>query len=136
MLTLKIITQEKQLLTEEVESVSVPSVTGELTILPGHVPLFTKIQTGDVVYRLKNQEHSVVVADGFMDVGPNNKVTLMVDTAVRSSEIDVLKAEQAKQRAEEMMKEKLDQRDFMMAEASLRKAMMEIQTFNKRKKFN
>lgn len=134
MLTLKIITQEKKLLEEEVESVTAPAFDGEITILPSHIPLFTKINTGELVYRVKGQEHSIVIADGFMDVGPNSTVTLMVDTAVRSDDIDVLKAEEAKRKAEELMSQKLDERDFMLAEASLRKALMEIQTFNKRKK--
>lgn len=131
---LKIITQEKHLLQEEVESVTIPTVDGEITVLPNHIPLFTRIKTGELVYRMNNQEHSVVVTDGFMDVSPENTVTIMADSAIRSADIDLLKAQQAKERAEEMMKEKLDQRDFVLAEASLRKALMEIQTFNKRKK--
>lgn len=136
MLTLKIITQEKQLLEEQVDSVSLPTVNGEITVLTGHIPLFTKLQTGELVYRIKDKEQSVVLTDGFLDIGPNNTITVMVDSAVRSNDIDILKAEEAKKRAEEMMENKQDQRDFILAEASLRKAMMEIQTYNKRKKMN
>ncbi|MEO8580994.1 MAG: ATP synthase F1 subunit epsilon [Patescibacteria group bacterium] len=132
-LTLKIITQEKELLRQEVESVTIPTVDGEITVLANHVPLFTRIKVGEVIFRNDGEEHSVVVADGFTDVSPDNVVTIMTDTAVRSSDIDILKAEEAKKRAEEQMQHKLDQRDFVLAEASLRKAMMEIQSYNKRK---
>jgi F-type H+-transporting ATPase subunit epsilon len=133
-LLLKIITQEHQLLEQEVDSVTVPTVEGEITILPMHIPLFTKITTGEMTFRNQNQEYPVVLADGFIDVSPNNTVTIMVDSAVRSADIDILKAEEAKRRAEEVMSQKTDQRDFVLAEASLRKALMEIQAYNKRKK--
>jgi F-type H+-transporting ATPase subunit epsilon len=135
-LTLTIITQEKKLLEEQVDSVTLPSVTGELTILPHHIPLFTKLHTGELIFRNNGKESSVVITDGFMDVGPDGVITVMVDSAVRSAEIDLLKAEEAKHKAEEMMAQKLDQRDFLLAEANLRKAMMEIQTYNKRKKIS
>lgn len=132
-LNLKVITQEKQLLEQEVDSVTVTSESGEITILPQHIPLFTKIKTGELIFRVNNVENSVVTTDGFIDVSPNNTITVMVDSAVRSADIDILKAEQAKQRAEEAMKEKLDTRDYVIAEAALRKALMEIQAYNKRK---
>lgn len=135
-LTLTIITQEKKLLEEQVDSVSVPSVTGQLTILPGHIPLFTKLQTGEIIYRSGGKENFAVITDGFMDVTPDGTVRVMVDSAVRSAEIDILKAEEAKRKAEETMSQKLDQRDFMIAEANLRKALMEIQAYNKRKKLS
>jgi F-type H+-transporting ATPase subunit epsilon len=135
-LLLKIITQENQLLEEEVDSVTLPTVEGQITVLPHHVPLFTKIQTGEITYRFQNQEHSVVVSDGFIDVNPQNMVTVMCDTAIRATDIDLLKAEEAKKAAEEAMAQKTDERDFVLAEASLRKALMEIQAYNKRKKLS
>lgn len=135
-LLLKIITQEKELLRQEVDSVTIPTVDGEITVLPHHIPLFTRIKVGEVVFRDNGQESTVVVADGFTDVSPNSTVTIMTDTAIRSADIDILKAEEAKRRAEEQMEQKLDERDFVLAEASLRKAMMEIQSFNKRKKLS
>ena len=132
-LTLKIITQEKPLLETEADSVTLPTSEGEITVLPEHVPLFTKLKTGELVFRNQDQENIVVITDGFVDVSPNNIVTVMVDSAIRSTDIDLLKAEEAKKKAEALMSEKLDQRDFMLAEAQLRRAMMEIQTYRKRK---
>lgn len=134
-LTLKIITQEKQLLEEQVDSVTLQTVQGEITVLPMHIPLFTRVVTGELTYRIKGKEYYVVVADGFLDVDPNSSVTLMVDTAIRSQDIDILKAQEAKQRAQEAMKEKSDRRDYALAEGALRKALMEIQAYNKRRKY-
>lgn len=133
MLTLNIVTQEKKLLEESVESLTAPTTEGEITILSGHIPLFTKLQTGELIYRVNGKEASVVITAGFMDVGPNNTVIVMVDSAIRTDDINVLIAQQAKERAEKMMADKTDERDFMLAEASLRRALMEIQVFNKRK---
>lgn len=135
-LLLKIITQEKELLRQEVDSVTIPTVDGEITVLAHHVPLFTRTKVGEVVYRDNGQEYSVIVADGFTDVGPNSTVTIMADTAVRSTDIDILKSEEAKRKAEEAMTNKTDERDFVLAEASLRKALMEIQAYNKRKRLS
>lgn len=132
MLNLSIITQEKKLLEDQVESITAPTVDGEVTILTGHVPLFTKLQTGELIFKKDNTETSVVITDGFMDVGPQNKVTVMVDSAVRSADIDVLKAKEARKKAQQLMEEKIDQRDFMLAEAQLRQAMMEIKVANRR----
>lgn len=136
MLTLKVITQEKSLLETEADSVTLPTVDGEITVLPEHIPLFTKLQTGEMIFRVKDKEQAVVITDGFVEVAPNNVITVMVDSAIRSNDIDLLKAEEAKRRAEEMMQEKLDQRDFLLAEAQLRRALMEIDIFNKRKASN
>jgi F-type H+-transporting ATPase subunit epsilon len=133
-LTLKIITQEKKLLEVEADNVTVPTVEGQITVLPKHIPLFTKVQTGELVYRHNGQETSVVLADGFIDVGPDDTVTVMVDTAIRSDDIDLLKAEEARKRAEEAMANKEDAREYAMAEANLRRAMAEIQAFHKKLK--
>lgn len=135
-LLLKIITQEQQLLEQEVDSVTLPTVEGQITVLPHHIPLFTKIQTGEMTFKVGEQEQSVVVSDGFIDVSPENTVTVMVDSAIRSADIDLLKAEEAKKAAENAMAQKVDERDFILAEASLRKALMEIQAYNKRKKLS
>lgn len=133
-LTLKIITQERELLEVQAENVTIPTVEGQITVLPKHIPLFTKIRTGELVYRNNGDETSVVLADGFVDVGPDDTVTVMVDSAIRSDDIDLLKAEEARKRAEESMQNKEDAREYAMAEANLRRAMAEIQAFHRKVK--
>ena len=131
-LTLTIVTQEQELLTEKVDQITAPTTSGEVTILPNHVPLFTRLQTGVVTYKVAGKETQIVVSNGFMDVAPNNEVTVLTDSATHERDISVAQAEEAAKRAEEMMKEKTERRDFLMAEASLRKALWELKIARKR----
>ncbi|OGJ40796.1 MAG: ATP synthase F1 subunit epsilon [Candidatus Pacebacteria bacterium RIFOXYB1_FULL_44_10] len=131
-LMLTIITQEKELLKLEVDQVTAETASGQITILPNHIPLFTRMQAGELVYKINAQEQSVVVMDGFLDVSPNNAITVLTDSATLARDLSVAQAEEARQKAEEAMKVKVDRRQILMAEASLRKAMLELQVARKR----
>lgn len=129
--TLKIVSQEKELLTETVDSVSVPTTSGEITILPEHIPLFSKVKTGELVYRTSTGDHSVVVTNGFVNVSPDGEVTVMVDSGVLARDISVEKASKAIDAAHETMLKTQNQRELILAEASLRRAMMELRVAQK-----
>ncbi len=131
-LKLIIVTQENELLNVEVEQVTVPTTSGEVTILPHHAPLFTQLQTGELIYKQDGKAMSAVVTSGFMDVGPNNTVTILSDTASLESDITLAKAEEAKKKAEDTMAQKVDRRTFLLAEASLRKALTELKIARRR----
>ncbi|MBD3279299.1 MAG: ATP synthase F1 subunit epsilon [Candidatus Pacebacteria bacterium] len=133
-LTLRIVSQEKQLLETETDSVSIPTVQGQITVLPGHLPLFAQVQTGELIYRFKEQAKSVVVTKGFVDVTPKNEVVVMVDSGTLAEAISVQQAQQAIQAAHETMQKTQDQRELILAEAALRKAMWEIRVAEKTKK--
>lgn len=132
---LEIVTQEKKLLSAEVVSVSVMTELGEVTILPNHIPLFTKLVTGELRYfdPTKKITHYVAISGGFMDVGPDNKITVLADDALRADDINEALVVKAKQEAETALKNKTSKRDFMIAEASLRKALNELKVYRKRK---
>src|SRR5258708_5910746 len=119
-LTITVISQEKQLDSTQADQLTAPTVEGEVTILPGHIPLFSKLQTGELSYKKGTEEVSFVISKGFLDVGPDNQVTVLVDTAVDAREISIDKAEAAIKAAHETMAQSQDQRELMMAEASLR----------------
>lgn len=131
---LHIVSQEKELLSVEVESVSLPTVEGEITVLHKHIPLFSPLKTGELIYRVDGQENIVVVSEGFVNVSPKSEVTVMVDSGILARDISVSKAEQAVKDAHETMTKTQDQRELIMAEASLRQAMMEIKVAQKSKK--
>lgn len=131
---LRIVSQEKELLSIEVESVSLPTVEGEITVLYKHIPLFTHLKTGQIIYKVGEEEKIVVVSDGFANVSPNSEVTVMVDSGILARDISVEKAEKAVQAAHETMEKTQDQRELLMAEASLRQAMMEIKVAQKTRK--
>lgn len=136
-LKLIIVTQEKQLLEASVSSVTVMTTEGEITVLPSHIPLFTKLADGELIYRWeeggKQNKGSLAISGGFLDVSPNDEVTILADHAIRSEDISEAKAEEAKKLAEEAMQNKQSEREFRLAEASLRRALTELQVAQRRK---
>ncbi len=135
MLHLTIVTQEKELLTEEVDSITAMTTSGEVTILPGHVPLMTKLSDTEFVYRSKGQAKSLAVTGGFMNVEPGNKVIVLADAAIRSEDIDEAKAQEARKKAyEATQNEKLSGTEMRIAEGELRKAILELKVASKRRK--
>lgn len=133
-LNLRVVSQERELITESVDSVTATTVDGEVTILPGHIPLFTKLQTGELVYRMDKTESSIVVSRGFLTVSPNNEVTVMADTAVHAREISEEKAQEAIAAANETLRTSDDQRERILAEASLRRALLEVKIAERTKR--
>lgn len=132
-LHITIISQERQLETVDAEQITVVTVDGEITILPGHIPLFARLQTGELRYKMGDSVTSFVVSKGFIDVAPDNTVTVLVDTAVAAREISLEKAEAAIKAAQETMANSEDQQELIMAEASLRLALLEIKVAQKTK---
>lgn len=131
-LTLQIVTQEKHMLTEIVDLVGVPAVGGELTILPHHLSLFTKLGTGEVKYQKGGKEISYVISGGFVDVSGGNTVMVLANSAIHSDEISIAKAQAAKERAENILREKHSSRESLLAEAELRRAILELNVARKK----
>lgn len=100
---LEILTPEKVVLNESVESVTAPGTLGEFGVLPGHAPLVSTLGTGEVRIKKDNQDQFLAISGGFAEVG-NNKVTILAETAEPLNEIDIKRAEAAKTRAEEKRK--------------------------------
>lgn len=131
---LRVVSQEKQLLDERVESVSVVTTEGEITILAGHIPLFAKLETGELRYSVDKKEYSVIVSKGFVTVAPDNHVTVLVDSAVHARDVSMEKAEQAIKDAESTIQSTEDQRERILAEAALRRALLEIKIAERSKR--
>ncbi|MBW7944293.1 ATP synthase F1 subunit epsilon [Patescibacteria group bacterium] len=134
LLRVTIISQEKQLETVEAEQVTATTSEGEITVLPGHIPLFARLETGELRYQKGAETSTFVVSKGFLDVGPDAHVTVLVDIAVDAREISVDKAEAAIKAAHETMAQSVDRHELMMAEASLRLALLEIKVAQKTKR--
>ena len=130
-LHLKVITQEKQVLEDDVDMVMAPGFEGQIGLLPGHIGLLTKLEAGEL-YILKGPSMTVLaVSGGLLDIH-NDQVSVMADSASRADEIDVAKVEAAKKKAEEALREKLSEKEFVVAEADLRKAVLELKVAKKR----
>jgi F-type H+-transporting ATPase subunit epsilon len=99
---LEIVTPEKKVVDTAAEEVQIPGKDGYLGVLPGHAPLITELAVGEITYRENETEQRLAVAWGFAEVLPG-KVTILAETAERPSEIDVERAREAKERAEQRL---------------------------------
>jgi F-type H+-transporting ATPase subunit epsilon len=120
----------------EATFVALPGEAGELGILPRHTPLITRIKPGAVrIKRADNgEEEFVFVAGGILEVQPN-KVTVLADTAIRGHDLDEAKAVEARQMAEEAMKNAKSDIDFAAAQgefASMAAQIAAIQKFRRK----
>src|ERR671916_531668 len=98
-LLLEIVTPERQVFSEQVDSVVCPGIEGELGILPNHAPLLTTLGVGELRIRRGGEEEFFAIAGGFLQVRPD-KVVVMAETADMASEIDLQRAEEARREAE------------------------------------
>jgi F-type H+-transporting ATPase subunit epsilon len=103
-LKFKIVTPEKVIYENEISQVSIPTMSGEVTILPKHIPLVSVLKAGELKIKDKNGEHNLAVSGGFLEVRGNNEIVILADHAERVVDIDLAKTEEAKKRAEEQMK--------------------------------
>src|SRR5437660_3436415 len=99
---LEIVTPEKKVVETTAEEVQIPGKNGYLGILPGHAPLITELSVGEITFRENSTEQKLAVAWGFAEILPN-KVTILAETAERPSEINVERARQEKERAEQRL---------------------------------
>lgn len=126
-LTLDIVTQEKRLLSTEAVSVNADTADGEITILPGHIPLVTRLNEGLFRYTTDdNKEHVIAVFGGFLELDTEGNCSVLADSAVRADDIDIAKVENAKKEAEAALKDKNREAEFALAEAALRHAALEL----------
>ncbi|MFC1914602.1 F0F1 ATP synthase subunit epsilon [Chloroflexota bacterium] len=125
-LRLDIVTAEHSIFSDDVEMVIAPGTEGQLGVLPNHAPLMTSLQPGELVVKKGNTEQVLVISGGFLEVRPD-RVIVLADAAERAEEIDVTRAEEAKRRAEERLKQRhLIGTDEAKAEAALRRAMVRL----------
>jgi len=132
LLTLDIVTQEKRLMTVTAKSVTMDTIEGEITVLPGHTPLLTKLSEGLLRFTdEKDLEDTVVIFGGFLEIDANDKLTVLADSAVRAVDIDEANLDKAKQEAEETLKDKAREVEFASAEAALRRTYLEMKALKK-----
>ena len=131
-LLLEIVTPERQVFSEEVDSVVCPGVEGELGVLPHHAPLVSTLGIGELRIRKGGVEESFAIVGGFLQVLPD-KVVVMAETADMSSEIDLDKAQQARAEAERALQEGYHEgADLSAARAALQQALLRIRVAERR----
>ena len=133
LIQLEIVTPKGAVLSEQVEMVTAPGYAGVFGVLANHAPLLSTIKVGNLVYKKDGRDDIVMVSGGFCEVS-NNKVTFLVESAERGSDIDVDRALRAKERAEKRLAEAVAQKekiDRVRAEAALQRALARLKAAGK-----
>jgi F-type H+-transporting ATPase subunit epsilon len=125
-LHLQIVSVDRSLVDASVDEVQIPGANGYLGILPGHTPLLATLQVGQLWYRQGAERHFLAIAFGFAEVQPD-RVTILAHFAERAHEIDIVRAEAAKKRAEERLAKPPMDMDFERARIALLKSLVRLQ---------
>jgi len=122
---LEIVTPERKVYAEDVNMVIVKGTEGEMGILANHIPLVTPLKIAAVTIKKNRAEEVIAVNGGFLEVR-KDKVVILAESAELPGDIDINRAESAKQRAEQRLSGKRDESDYRRAELALQRAMNRI----------
>jgi F-type H+-transporting ATPase subunit epsilon len=125
-LKLEIVTPEGTVYSEEVEMVTLPGVDGQMGIYPHHVPLMTQMVPGEIGVRKAAQDYYLAVGEGLIEI-TGDQVAVLTDMAMASEKIDEAKVEEARQRAEARLHEKLSDEEVASVNASLARSLAQLQ---------
>jgi F-type H+-transporting ATPase subunit epsilon len=125
-LTVSVVTPDGQVLEEDYEMLSCKAESGELGILPGHIPLVAPLAIDELRLKRENEIDYVAINGGFLEVRPD-KVTVLAQSAEKASDIDIERAERAKERAQRLLSMKESDMDMMRAKLALNRALNRIE---------
>jgi F-type H+-transporting ATPase subunit epsilon len=128
----KIVTPERTVYESEIDQVTLPTRDGEITVMANHIPLISVLAPGELVAKKNGEEIAMAVSGGMVEVR-SNEITILADTAERAEEIDVKRAEEARERAEKMKDEKIrmDETEYATAAAIFEKNLARIKVARK-----
>ncbi|MBS4025937.1 MAG: F0F1 ATP synthase subunit epsilon [Clostridia bacterium] len=122
---LEVVTPERKVFSEEVSGIVVPATEGSLGVLSNHAPLITGLQIGVIKFTQEGKIRKMAISGGFMEV-KENKVIVLADTAELGSEIDVLRAKEAKERAEKRLTDREASIDYGRVHLALHRALARL----------
>lgn len=128
-LSVSVVTPDGPVLEEDYEMISCKAENGELGILPGHIPLVAPLSINAVRLKRDDTEDLIAVNGGFLEVRPD-KVTILAQSAEKASDIDVERAERAKERASKLLESNDSDIDVMRAQLALHRAINRIEVAN------
>lgn len=128
---LEIIATDRVFFKGDVEHLVITALDGLLGILPGHEPLVTCLPVGEMKYMIEGVWHYAAISEGFIQVMPD-KAVILADHCELPEEIDIKRAEEEKQRAEEMLKQKQSIQEYYMTQAALNRAMNRLKVSQKK----
>ena len=125
-INLEIVSPDRPLIKEQVDEVEIPATDGYIGVLPGHTPLLAMLEIGQLWYRKGQEKFYLSIAFGFVEVLPD-RVTILAQIAERPEDIDVHRAETARQRAQERLARPTMEMDFERARIALMKSLIRLQ---------
>lgn len=129
----KIITPEREVFSEEIDEALIPTKNGQIGILPNHIPIVSLVEPGEIILLNNGKETPLAISGGFVQVG-NNTVTILADVAEYVHEIDEEKAEEARRRALERLKEEtLSEEEFAYLSSQIERELARIKVKRKYK---
>lgn len=128
---LEVVTPQRQILRETVDAVELPGREGYLGVLPGHAPLITELGVGVLIYRALAKSQYLSVIHGYAEVLPD-RVIVLAEIAERAEEIDVGRAKEARDRAQQRLAKSGDRElDWHRASAALERSLARLQAVSK-----
>jgi F-type H+-transporting ATPase subunit epsilon len=124
-IVLEIVTPDRAIVHDEVDEVQVPGSEGYFGVLPGHTPLLSMLQVGQLWYRKGTEKFYLSIAFGLAEVMPD-RVVILAQIAERAEEIDVDRAQAARQRAEQRLASRQRDQDLELARVALLKALTRL----------
>ncbi len=124
-INLKVVTPDREVVSLDVDEVTLPSVDGYMGVLPGHAPLLARLDVGEVTYRAGREQSYFAVSGGIAEV-LGGSVQILAETCEPADEIDLDRAQRARDRAKKKLDADVSESDFRRAEASLKKAISRI----------
>jgi len=130
-LKLQIVTPEASVYSADVDIVTLPTVVGQIGILPNHVPLITHLVPGEIIIRRNGNSDYLAVGEGLVEV-TGEHVAILTDLAVAAESIDEAKAEEARQRAAARLREKISAEEVASVNASLARSLAQLKVKRRR----
>jgi len=124
-LKLEIVTPEAKIYSEDVDMVTLPGIEGEMGIYPMHVPLMTQVKSGELVVKKDGVDHFLAIGEGFVEI-TGERVAVLTDMAIKADDIDEMKAEEARKRAEARLAEKLTDEEQASVQAALLHSLTQL----------
>ncbi len=129
---LQIITPDGAAVTEGADLVTLPGVEGQFGVYPRHVPLLTQMIPGEIIIRKDAHDHSFAVGEGLIEV-TSDQINVLTDMAIPADHIDEARVEEARQRAEARLRDKLSDEEVASTNASLARALAQINVKRRRR---
>ena len=132
MVRLEIVTPEAKTFSDNVDSVVIPGVEGELGVLPMHAPMMTLLEPGELRVMKNGEETRLAVGEGFVEI-TQEKIAVLTDMAVKESDIDEAAADEAIRRAEEAMRgERMSDEEQATTKAALMRSLALVKVKRRR----